>query len=302
MRLTLTILMTAILGSLSVATAERVATANDSVQHLAQNEKILIVVTSHGKLGDTGQETGVYLSELTHPYHVFTEAGFKVDIASAEGGIVPIDPKSENTGDEINEKLMQREQFRSKLQEAHKLASVDWQNYAGIFFAGGHGTMWDFPNHEKMQKMTGNIYLNGGYVGAVCHGPAALVNVTLPDGTPLVKGRELTAFTNEEEKAVELHKVVPFMLQTRLEELGASFKGANNFTENVVVDGRLVTGQNPASATGAAQAMVEGIIATRKEAERKERAQMKDKDGKKGNPGNVMTLQDAKRMESSKKD
>ena len=134
---------------------------------------------------------------------------------------------------------------------------VEAADYDAIYFAGGHGTMWDLPDNDALKRLTADIYEAGGVVSAVCHGPAALVNVTLSDGSHLVDGKELAAFTNDEEAAVELTEAMPFLLETKLRERGARFKAAPNFESNVVVSERLVTGQNPASATGVAEAIVE---------------------------------------------
>ncbi|MBD3258552.1 type 1 glutamine amidotransferase domain-containing protein [candidate division GN15 bacterium] len=221
--------------------------------------KVLIVVTSHGEMGDTGKETGFWMSEMTHPYKVITDAGYEVDIASIEGGKAPIDPRSiegDNANDPANKMFLDNPDMMAKISNTMKLSDVTLTDYRAIVFAGGHGTMWDFPNSKAVQKMTAKMYESGGVVGAVCHGPAALVNVTLSDGTPLLKGKKVTAFTNEEEVAVELDKAVPFMLETKMKERGATFSGAGNWQSNVVVDGRLVTGQNPASAHELGKAVV----------------------------------------------
>jgi putative intracellular protease/amidase len=138
------------------------------------------------------------------------------------------------------------------------------EDYAAIFYAGGHGTMWDFADHPELARMGGAIYDRGGVVGAVCHGPAGLVNIKLADGTYLVAGKNVAAFTNEEESAVKLEKVVPFSLQDKLVERGAKHQAAPKFDAKVVVDGRLVTGQNPASATGVGEEMVKLLEQTAK--------------------------------------
>ncbi|MFI6603106.1 type 1 glutamine amidotransferase domain-containing protein [Nonomuraea sp. NPDC050536] len=214
-------------------------------------KRILIVLTSHAKLGDTGRRTGFYVSEAAHPWEVFTRAGFEVEFASVAGGAPPQD------GADPDDPLQRRFLELPELAATPRAAEADPARYDAILFAGGHGTMWDFPDNPRLAALTRAIYQDGGVVSAVCHGPAALVGVTLPDGTPLVAGRRVAAFTDKEEAAVGLTDVVPFLLASRLRELGAEHVPAPDFQAQVVRDGRLVTGQNPASAAGVAEAVVE---------------------------------------------
>lgn len=222
---------------------------------LPAKESILIVVTNHAQLGGTGTPTGYYLSEVAHPWQVFTEAGHAVDFASPRGGYAPMDPKSFDLNDPFNKAFWHTLDAVEGVVASQDLAQVDTSLYAAIFFAGGHGTMWDFPESGAVADRIADIYQQGGVVGAVCHGPAALVGVEV-DGAPLVEGKRIAAFTNEEEAAVELTDAMPFLLESKLRQLGAEFVNAPNFQPNVVVDGRLVTGQNPASAGKAAEAIV----------------------------------------------
>lgn len=215
---------------------------------------VLLVLTSHSELGKTGKKTGAYLSEVSHPYYVFKEAGHPVTLASIRGGKPPLDGL--DVKDAINDKFLADPVAQTALAKTPTLASLKPGDFGAIFFAGGHGTMFDFPDDPAVLKATAAVYERGGVVAAVCHGPAALVNVTLSNGTPLVKGREVSAFTNEEEAAVQLTEAMPFLLETRLVERGAKFLKAPNFQKQVAVSGRLVTGQNPASATGVAEAVV----------------------------------------------
>jgi len=221
-------------------------------------KKIVIVVTNHGELAETGKPTGYYLSEVAHPWHVFTEAGYTVHFASPKGGFAPMDPKSFDLRDPVNKSFWHTLEAVQGVVSTRDLATLDSENYDAIFFAGGHGTMWDLPDSTAVAESIAAIHERGGVVAAVCHGPAALVGVEI-DGAPLVRGKRVAAFTNAEESAVELTDAMPFLLQTKLEQLGAEFVPAPNFETNVVVDGRLVTGQNPASAKGAAMATVELI-------------------------------------------
>jgi len=225
-----------------------------SLAALAPAERALIVVTNHGELGDTGERTGYYLSEVSHPHHQLVEGGFTVDFASPKGGFAPLDPKSHDMSDPVN-----REFWLShgpELQNTRALADIDPADYRAIVFAGGHGTMWDFPGNEEIARVTTSIYEEGGVVAAVCHGPAALVDIHLPDGTHLVAGKRVAAFTNSEEEAVGLTDTMPFLLETALKERGAEHVAAPDFEKKVVVDGHLVTGQNPASAMGLGEEVV----------------------------------------------
>lgn len=214
---------------------------------------VLFVLTSHGTKGGTGAATGYYLGEVTHPLAELQKSGLAVEFASIQGGEPPVDGLDLN--DAINARFWQDAGFRHQVAHTQRLADVDPSKYSAIFFAGGHGAMWDFPQSAAVLRVTRSIYEAGGVVSAVCHGPAALVNVTLSDGTPLVAGKRMAAFTDSEEHAVQLEKVVPFLLARTLVERGALHQPAPDWNPQVVVDGRLVTGQNPQSASGVGAAM-----------------------------------------------
>jgi putative intracellular protease/amidase len=216
--------------------------------------RILFVLTSHNQLGDTGKPTGAYFPEFAHPYAAFVAAGFAIDFVSPKGGAVPLDGVDRK--DAISAALLDNAAEMARIHTSHKPAEIDAARYRAIFFAGGHGTMWDFADEPTLAKIAAHIYDAGGVVGAVCHGPAGLVNVRLADGGYLVNGKRVAAFTNEEELAVGLTKVVPFLLADKLTERGAIHVHAANWARNVVVDARLVTGQNPASAAGVAEHML----------------------------------------------
>ncbi|WII71993.1 type 1 glutamine amidotransferase domain-containing protein [Bdellovibrio sp. 22V] len=220
-----------------------------------KNKKVLFVLTSTDRLGNTGHKTGAYLSEITHPYDEFVRAGYNIDMISPLGGKVPLD--GVKMDDPLNATWMNDEEFLSKVEETLKPWQVDGHDYCAIFFAGGHGTMFDFPENLQLQKLATDVFENNGVVGAVCHGSAGLVNVRLSDGSYLVRGHEISCFTNEEEEAVGMEKSVPFLLQTRLSERGALPTMAPKFTSHVVRSGRLVTGQNPASAAEVGRSMIE---------------------------------------------
>ena len=220
---------------------------------MADTKRILFVLTGHGEMGDTGDPTGYYLPEAAHPWKVLREAGWEIDFASPEGGAVPMDPESEDLDDEANAAFLEAEE--ASLEATMAAGDVDPSDYDAIYFAGGHGTMWDLPGCEPLAEATRSIWEDGGVVAAVCHGPAGLVDGKLSNGEYLVDGREMACFTDEEERAVERDDVVPFLLESRLREHGATVRTAEPWQENVVVDGRLVTGQNPASAEGVGRAI-----------------------------------------------
>lgn len=210
---------------------------------------ILFVVTSHSELGDTGKPTGYYLPEVSHPHRALVNRGFAVEFASPRGGKPPMDPGSAQSADDISRKFLATEAWCEALDNSLRPEQIDPDRYRAVFFAGGHGAMWDFPDDLTLASIASSIYMRGGVVAAVCHGPAALVNICLGDQF-LVAGKTVTCFTNEEETAVALADVVPFLLEDRLREQGATIIPAAPFQPQVVTSGRLITGQNPASAEG----------------------------------------------------
>ncbi len=218
-------------------------------EHCKIQKKVLIVVTSHNLLGKTGKPTGYYLPEVTHPYFKLIDSGFNVDIASIKGGKAPMDESSRDLKDPLNFRFLVDPEHDRKLQQTLKLSSMKASDYNALIFAGGHGTMWDFPDNKDVLRLAAEIYENGGIIAAVCHGPAALVNIKLSNGNYLVAGKKVTAFSNDEEDAAKLSKVMPFMLETELIKRGAVFEKAPLWKSRVVADDRLVTGQNPASAS-----------------------------------------------------
>lgn len=221
------------------------------------SQKVLIVLTSHDTLGDTGKETGFYLPEVTHPLDAFTKAGLMVDFVSPKGGKSPM--VGVDLEDPLNKAFLDDSEQVSRVENTLNPAQIDPAEYGAIFYAGGHGTMWDFVDNQELAGIATAIYEAGGVVGAVCHGPAALVNLKLSDGAYLVANKTVAAFTNEEEAAVGLTDIVPFLLEAKLIERGANFTKVANFQVCVVECDRLVTGQNPASAAGVGEKMVELI-------------------------------------------
>ena len=216
-------------------------------------KKVLLVLTSHDTLGDTGEATGYFVGEAAHPWKVFRDAGYFVDFASIEGGQPPQDGLDEE--DPIQVEFTTDETVKASLYNTPKIAVVDPSQYHAVFLVGGHGPMWDFTGNKNLQKLIATVYDSGGVVGAVCHGPSGLVDVELANGIGLLSGRKVAAFTNAEEEEVGKTKVVPYLLQDKLEEQGATVKVADNWEDNVQVDDHLVTGQNPQSAGSVAKEM-----------------------------------------------
>lgn len=229
------------------------------ISHASTESKILIVLTSHSDLGDTGEKTGFWLPELTHPYYEFEKAGYTVDVASIEGGMAPLDSKAFEEADDYHQVFLNDAVLMAKVMRSIPLAQINADDYQAILFSGGSGPMWDFPNNADISRISSSIYENKGVVSAVCHGNAALVNLTLSDGSLLIKDKSVAAFTNEEEASLGTTKVIPFLLQDKLVERGAKHVMGKAWQENVVVSDRLITGQNPASAKKVAQEIIKKL-------------------------------------------
>lgn len=225
-----------------------------------QHQRVLMVVTNHDTLGDTGKPTGLWLAEVAHPWAHFVDAGIEVTFASPDGGHAPIDPRSFDLSDETNRRFWEDLEAVEALATTTDLGEIDPAKYGAIYFAGGHGTMWDFPDDPAVELVTRAIWESGGIVSAVCHGPAALVDVKLSDGEYLVAGKTVTGFSNSEEEAVGLKDAVPFLLVDRLQSRGAEVSVADDWQTHVISSGRLITGQNPGSAGEAAQRIVTAMV------------------------------------------
>ena len=228
--------------------------------------RILMVLTSHDKLGNTGRKTGFWLEEFAAPYFVFRDAGLEVTLASPKGGQPPIDPKSDMPENQTAAmaRFKQDKDAQSALSRTLKLSEMDSAGFGTVFYPGGHGPMWDLAEDPDSIALIEAFYNSGKPVATVCHAPAALHRV-MYQGAPLVKGKRVTGFTNEEEEAVQLTKVVPFLVEDELKRLGGLYEKAANWESFVIVDGRLVTGQNPASSAGTARALM-GLFEMRKAA------------------------------------
>jgi putative intracellular protease/amidase len=219
--------------------------------------KILMVLTSHDQLGDTGKPTGFWLEEFAAPYYVFKDAGAEVTLASPKGGQPPIDPKSDEPGNQTEAMARFKKDPAAQTVLAHtvKLADVNADEYDALFYPGGHGPMWDLVNDKNSITLIEGFYKAGKPVAAVCHAPAVLQKVTY-QGQPIVKGKRVTGFTNTEEEAVQLTKVVPFLVEDELRRLGGIYEKGGDWADFTVVDGRLITGQNPSSSASAARELL----------------------------------------------
>ncbi|KAK5583947.1 hypothetical protein RB653_005553 [Dictyostelium firmibasis] len=211
--------------------------------------KVLFVLTSHSDLGNTNRKTGYYLSEAAHPWKKLQERGIEIDFVSPKGGPCPLDPTSYDLTDPINREFWEDIDVQKKLKNTLAPGGVDANIFEGIHYVGGHGACFDFPSNIPLLQLAARIYEHGGVVSAVCHGPSGLLNIKLMGGTYLVQGKNVACFTNSEEEAVGLVKAIPFSLQDCMKERGAYVHVKPNWTSNVQVDGRLVTGQNPQSST-----------------------------------------------------
>ncbi len=226
------------------------------------SKRILIITTSHSSMGETGRQTGVWAEELAVPYFALIDAGMNVEIASPQGGPIPFDPgsiKPPGQNDERIERLLSDEEAQRKIKATKRISDVDATVFDAVFFPGGHGTMWDLPNDAGVTRAVEAAFSSGKLIAAVCHGTVGLVSAKGSDGRPIVEGKRVNAFTDAEEQAAGLAEVVPFMLETRLRELGGHFEGADNWQAFVVRDGQLITGQNPQSSALVVQEVIKAL-------------------------------------------
>lgn len=219
--------------------------------------KILMVLTSHDRLGDTGRKTGFWLEEFAAPYYTFRDAGAAVTLASPKGGQPPIDPKSDTPEGqtELTLRFKQDPAARAVLAETLRLAEMNAADFDTVFYPGGHGPMWDLAEDARSIALIEAFYGAGKPVAAVCHAPGVLRHVRF-QGQPIVKGKRVTGFTNSEEEAVQLTKVVPFLVEDELKRLGGLYEKVADWVSFAITDGRLVTGQNPASSRAGAEALL----------------------------------------------
>jgi putative intracellular protease/amidase len=222
--------------------------------------KILMVLTSHDQLGNTGQKTGFWLEEFAAPYFVFRDAGVELTLASPKGGQPPLDPKSDKPENQTPAMTRFKNDATAKKALANTVKLVDMrsEDFDTVFYPGGHGPMWDLAESPVSIALLESFYNSGKTIALVCHSPGVLRHV-MYQGEPLVKGKRVTGFTNGEEEAMQLTKVVPFLVEDELLRLGAIFEKMRNWEPFSIVDGRLITGQNPASSTSAAQALMKTL-------------------------------------------
>ncbi len=219
--------------------------------------KILMVLTSHDQLGNTGKPTGFWLEEFAAPYYVFKDLDATITLASPKGGQPPIDPKSDEPGNQTDAmaRFKSDPAARKELANTARLSSILAEDYDTVFYPGGHGPMWDLADDPTSIALIEAFYNSGKPVAAVCHAPAALHKVSY-QGQPIVKGKRVTGFANSEEEAVQLTRVVPFLVEDELKRLGGLYEKADDWVDFSIVDGRLITGQNPASSASAAKKLV----------------------------------------------
>jgi putative intracellular protease/amidase len=223
--------------------------------------KVLMVLTSHDTLGNTGRKTGFWLEELAAPYYVFKDAGAEITLASPKGGQPPLDPKSDEPmfQTELTTRFKADADANAQLAQTLRLDSIDQKDFDTVFYPGGHGPMWDLAEDVNSIRLIESFVAAGKTIALVCHAPGVLRHVKNADGTPFVQGRYVTGFTNTEEEGVGLTKVVPFLVEDELIAQGAVFSKVKDWGVHTVVDGKLITGQNPASSGEAAEALVTAL-------------------------------------------
>jgi len=222
------------------------------------SKRILVVLTSHGQLGATGNKTGFWLEELAAPYYVFKDAGAQVTLASPKGGQPPLDPTSDAEESQTDEtrRFKQDEKANAELAATHPLSDMHADDFDAVFYPGGHGPLWDLVDDADSIRLIEDFIAQGKPVATVCHAPIVLINAKNSAGQPLVKGREVTGFTNGEEAAVGLTNIVPHLVEDALKKCGGIYSKADDFTPYVREDGQLITGQNPPSSTPTAEALM----------------------------------------------
>ncbi len=223
--------------------------------------KVLIVLTSHSELGNTGEKTGFWVEEFAAPYYVLADAGINITIASPNGGQPPIDPKSElpDFQTDATHRFDADTALKEKLANTVKLSTVNAADYDAVFYPGGHGPLWDLANDENSIKLIEAFAVQHKPVALVCHAPGVLIKVKTANGDPLVKGKQVTGFTNTEEEAVQLTNIVPFLVENELKNLGGIYSRGADWGSYVKRDGLLITGQNPGSSAAAAKELLDAL-------------------------------------------
>lgn len=224
-------------------------------------KKILFVLTSNDKLGDTGNKTGFWIEEFAAPYYMLKDAGYEVTLSSPKGGQPPIDPssESEDAQTESTKRFYNDKETQETLSSTLQLSEIDQKDYDALFYPGGHGVLWDLVEDKDSKEIIESFYNNNKPVSFVCHAPAVLKNIKNSNGEPLVKGKKVTGFTNQEEDAVQLTNVVPFLLEDMLIENGGEYSKIEDWQPYAVQDGLLITGQNPASSEKVADLLMKTL-------------------------------------------
>jgi putative intracellular protease/amidase len=220
--------------------------------------KVLFVLTSHDTLGDTVEKTGFWVEEFTTPYYVLADAGAEITLASPKGGQPPVDPNSklEDAQTKSTLRFYKDTDLIDKVANTHKLSEMKHEDFDAVFYPGGHGPLWDLSTDYNSIKLIEDFYNHQKPISFVCHAPAALVNAKAPNGEPLIKGKNVTGFSNTEEEAAKLTKVVPFLLEDELKKQGALYSSGSDWSSHVKQDGLLITGQNPASSEAVANLLL----------------------------------------------
>jgi len=223
--------------------------------------KIVMVLTSYDKLGDTGKKTGLWLEEFAAPYYLFKDVGAEITLASPKGGQPPLDPKSDDPASQTSviQRFKNDKEAQQALANTVKLSNIKAEDYDAVFYPGGHGPLWDLSEDRDSIALIEALYAVGKPVAAVCHGPAVFRHTKMPDGLPLVQGKSVTGFANTEEAAIGLTGIVPFLVEDLLKNNGGNYSKAEDWQSYVVTDGNLITGQNPASSEAAARALLEKL-------------------------------------------
>lgn len=223
--------------------------------------KILFVLTSHDKLGDTGKKTGFWIEEFANPYYTLLDKGADISLATPKGGVAPIDPSSDtpDASTEATERFKKDTAAQEKINNTLVLADISADDYDAVFYPGGHGPLWDLANDKKSIDLIETFNKQKKPIAFVCHAPAALKSVKNEDGTPLVKGKKVTGFTNSEEEAVQLTNVVPFLVEDMLKKNGGIYSKKSDWASYAIQDGNLITGQNPASSELVAEKLLESL-------------------------------------------
>ena len=223
-----------------------------------QSLKILVVATSHSQMNNSNRKTGLWLEELAGPYYIFKEAGATIVLASPKGGAVPLDPRSESiiVSSSTTKRFLQDQEASSMLAHSEEIGKQHAKDFDFVLLLGGHGPLWDFTDNLELKLLLEDFHRSYKFIGAVCHGVAGLLSLVKTTGEPLVKDRQLTAFSNSEEQVSGATSIIPFLLESRLIALGAAYSRNANFISHVIIDGTIVTGQNSASAKAVARRLL----------------------------------------------